>query len=45
LRHKINPDDDFDNMMKPIEVGKFVCDLIDKGDYLDNQVLKVLKVR
>lgn len=41
MRHYLVPDDNFYNMMKPEEVGAFVCDLIEDGKYLDNQILKV----
>lgn len=41
MRHYLVPDDNFDNMMKPEEVGTFVCDLIEDGKYLDNQILEV----
>lgn len=41
MRHYLVPDDNFDNMMKPDEVGTFVCDLIEDGKYLDNQILEV----
>lgn len=43
MRHKINPDDNFDKMMKPLELAKFICDLVDDGMHLDNQVLEVRK--
>lgn len=43
MRHYINPDDDFDNMMKPIDIADFVINLIDDGKYLDGQVLEVRK--
>ena len=43
MRHYIAPDDDFESMMKPGEIGKFVCDLIEDGKYLDNQILIVKK--
>lgn len=41
MRHYLVPDDNFDNMMKPEEVGTFVCDLIEDGKYLDNQILEI----
>jgi 3-oxoacyl-[acyl-carrier protein] reductase len=43
MRHYLVPDDNFENMMKPEEVGTFVCDLIEDGKYLDNQILEVKK--
>lgn len=43
MRHYINPDDDFENMLKPLDIANFVCNLINNGNYLDNQVLKVIK--
>lgn len=42
MRKKINPDDDFENMLQPQDVASFVCDLIKDGKYLDNQVLKII---
>ena len=41
MRHYINPDDDFENMMKPCDVANFVIDLIEDGEYLDGQILEV----
>jgi len=41
MRHELNPDDDFDNMMKPGEIAKFVMDLIETNNYLDNQIIEV----
>jgi 3-oxoacyl-[acyl-carrier protein] reductase len=41
MRHYINPDDDFENMMKPYDVANFVIDLIEDGEYLDGQILEV----
>ena len=43
MRHYINPDDDFENMMKPYDVANFVIDLIEDGSYLDGQILEVKK--
>ena len=40
LRHKINPDDDFDNMMKPYELANFVADIVEDGYMLDGQVIQ-----
>lgn len=41
LRHKINPDDDFENMMKPEELAKFIVDIAENGYMLDSQVIQV----
>jgi len=43
MRHYINPDDDFENMMAVDEVADFVCKLIIDGKNLDGQILKVTK--
>lgn len=43
MRHYINPDDDFKNMLQPIDVADFVIDLIDDGEYLDGQILQIKK--
>lgn len=43
MRHYINPDDNFETMLKPADIGKFVVDLIADGKYLDNQVLTIKK--
>lgn len=43
MRHELEPDDDFENMLQPEAVGKFVCELIENGKYLDNQILEVRK--
>jgi hypothetical protein len=43
MRHCINPDDDFENMMKPFDVANFVIDLIEDGEYLDGQILTIKK--
>ncbi len=43
MRHYINPDDDFENMMKPEEVAIFICDLINYGNNLDGQILTIKK--
>lgn len=43
MRHKLEPDDDFENMLQSEEVGKFVCELIENGKHLDNQILEVRK--
>jgi 3-oxoacyl-[acyl-carrier protein] reductase len=39
LRRKIAPDDDFENMMQPEELAKFIVDIIEGGDMLDNQII------
>lgn len=39
LRKKIYPDDDFENMMQPAELAKFVVDIAENGYMLDNQVI------
>jgi 3-oxoacyl-[acyl-carrier protein] reductase len=41
LRHELNPDDDFENMLKPDKVAKFVMDLIETDNFLDNQIIEV----
>ena len=41
LRHQINPDDDFENMMQPEELARFVVDIVEGGDMLDGQVIQV----
>ena len=43
MRHYINPDDDFENMMKSMDVANFVIDLIEDGEYLDGQILTIKK--
>ena len=42
MRHKLEPDDDFRNMLRPPQVGRFVCELIENGKFIDNQVLKII---
>ncbi len=39
LRRQIYPDDDFENMMQPEELARFVVDIAEGGEMLDNQVL------
>jgi len=39
LRKDIAPDDDFNNMLKPVEIAKFILDIIEDGKFLDNQVI------
>ena len=39
LRRKIYPDDDFEHMMQPLELARFIVDVAEKGDMLDNQII------
>jgi 3-oxoacyl-[acyl-carrier protein] reductase len=39
LRKAIYPDDNFDNMMQPADLARFVVDIAEGGEMLDNQVL------
>jgi len=39
LRRQIYPDDDFENMMQPEELARFVVDIAENGYMLDNQVI------
>ena len=39
LRHYLYPDDDFENMMQPGELAKFVVDIAENGYMLDNQII------
>ena len=39
LRKQIYPDDDFENMMQPEELAKFVVDIAENGYMMDNQVI------
>ncbi|MFA5397749.1 MAG: SDR family NAD(P)-dependent oxidoreductase [Methanogenium sp.] len=41
MRHYINPDDDFINMLKPADVADFVYNLIINGEKLDGQILTI----
>lgn len=41
MRRQINPDDDFENMMQPEELARFVVDIVEGGDMLDGQVIQV----
>ena len=41
LRRQIYPDDDFENMMQPTELAKFIADVAENGYMLDNQVIIV----
>lgn len=39
LRRTIAPDDNFENMLKPSEISKFIIDIVDDGKFLDNQII------
>jgi NAD(P)-dependent dehydrogenase (short-subunit alcohol dehydrogenase family) len=39
LRRKIYPDDDFENMMQPEELARFIVDIAEGGEMLDGQVI------
>lgn len=41
LRRNLNLDDNFTTMLKPGEIAKFVMDLVENGDFLDNQIIYV----
>ena len=41
MRCQINPDDDFENMMQPKELARFVVDIVEGGEMLDGQVIQV----
>lgn len=43
MRHQLEPDDDFKNMLQPHEVGKFICNLIESDNFLNGQILEVKK--
>ena len=43
MRHELEPDDDFKNMLQPHEVGKFICNLIESDNFLNGQILEVKK--
>jgi short-subunit dehydrogenase len=43
MRHELEPDDDFKNMLQPHEVGKFICNLIESENFLNGQILEVKK--
>lgn len=43
LRRKLYPDDDFQNMLKPNKIARFVCNLIEDGEFLDGQIIKIKK--
>ncbi len=40
LRRQIAPDDDFENMMQPGELARFVVDIVEGGEMLDGQVIQ-----
>ncbi len=40
LRRQIAPDDDFENMMQPEELAKFVVDIVEGGEMLDGQIVQ-----
>ena len=42
MRRQIAPDDDFENMMQPEELARFIVDIIEDGKMLDNQVIIAL---
>lgn len=39
LRRQISPDDDFQNMMQPEELARFIVDIVEGGEMLDGQVI------
>lgn len=39
LRREIAPDDNFDEMLKPDEIAKFIMDIVEDGKFLDNQII------
>jgi len=41
MRKQIAPDDDFQHMLQPQDVAKFIMDLIEKGNYLDGQIIEL----
>lgn len=41
MRHQIAPDDDFDNMLKPSFLASFIMNLVEDGQFLDSQVVKL----
>ncbi len=43
LRRQIAPDDDFQDMLQPEELAVFVMDIIEKGDWLDGQMITIRK--
>jgi 3-oxoacyl-[acyl-carrier protein] reductase len=43
LRRNIAPDDNFKDMLKPNEIAKFIIDIIDNGNFLDNQIIYTRK--
>src|SRR4030043_91429 len=43
MRREIAPDDDFEKMLKPDKVAKFILSLVEDGDLLDGQIIKIIK--
>jgi 3-oxoacyl-[acyl-carrier protein] reductase len=43
MRHYINPDDDFDNMLQASEIGEYIYRLIIDGYKFDGQILIIRK--
>lgn len=45
LRREICPDDDFETMLKPSEIAKFIIDIVEEGKlkFLDNQLIYIRK--
>lgn len=43
LRRNLKLEENYDNMLKPENVATFVINLIENGDFLDNQILHVRK--
>lgn len=43
MRKYINPDDNFDTMLKPCQIAKPICDLIIYDNCFDNQIIKIQK--
>lgn len=43
LRREIYPDDNFLSMIKKEEISKFIMDIIDNGEFLDNQLIFIRK--
>jgi len=39
MRHEIAPDDDFENMLSPGQLARFIVDIAEDGYMLDNQVI------
>jgi 3-oxoacyl-[acyl-carrier protein] reductase len=43
MRREIAPDDDFKKMLKPDKVARFILSLIEDGELLDGQIIKIIK--